>query len=37
MIQVGEFSKIKKASVRMLRYYDKCGILKLKELNGCPK
>jgi len=33
MFQIGEFSKITKVSVRMLKYYNKCGILKPKELN----
>ncbi len=33
MFQMGEFSKITKVSVRMLRYSYKFGILNPKELN----
>lgn len=33
MLKIGEFSKLSRISVRMLRYYDKIGLLKPSEID----
>ena len=33
MFKIGEFSKLTQVSVRMLRYYEKAGLLKPAEID----
>lgn len=33
MLKIGEFSKLSRVSVRMLRHYDEIGLLKPTEIN----
>lgn len=35
MFKIGEFSKLTQVSVRMLRYYEKAGLLKPAEIDRC--
>ena len=33
MLKIGDFSKLSRVSVRMLRYYDEIGLLKPAEID----
>ena len=33
MLKIGEFSKLSRVSVRMLRHYDEIGLLKQAEID----
>lgn len=35
MLKIGEFSKISRVSIRMLRYYDEMGLLRPMETDAC--
>ena len=37
MLRIGEFSKLAKTSIKMLRYYDKIGLLKPSMIDGATK
>ena len=34
MLKIGDFSKLSRISIRMLRYYDDCGLLKPEKVDS---